>query len=77
MNRVAPAILFAVIAIVIAANPLSPNPRVAVRPMPMVTLQIRKLVGLLMLAPAVTLFLLYLFRRGLRAGRHDVVVGGA
>ena len=28
----------------------------------MVTLQIRKLVGLLMLAPAVTLFLLYLFR---------------
>ena len=31
-------------------------------PSPMVTLQIRKLVGLLMLAPAVTLFLLYLFR---------------
>lgn len=63
MNRVAPAILFAVIAIVIAANPLfAQSEWSAVRPMPVVTLQIRKLVGLLMLAPAVTLFLLYLFR---------------
>ena len=63
MNRVAQAILFAVIAIVIAANPLfAQSEWSAVRPMPMVTLQIRKLVGLLMLAPAVTLFLLYLFR---------------
>jgi diguanylate cyclase (GGDEF)-like protein len=34
----------------------------ALRPMPMVTLEIRKLVGMLMLVPAVTLFLLYLFR---------------
>jgi diguanylate cyclase (GGDEF)-like protein len=34
----------------------------AVRPTPMVTVEIRKLVGLLMLVPAVTLFLLYLFR---------------
>ncbi|MDO8678852.1 MAG: GGDEF domain-containing protein [Acidobacteriota bacterium] len=33
-----------------------------VRPMPVVTLQIRRVVGYLMLAPAVTLFLLYLFR---------------
>lgn len=34
----------------------------ALRPMPMVTLEIRKLVGMLMLVPAVTLFLLYVFR---------------
>jgi diguanylate cyclase (GGDEF)-like protein len=34
----------------------------AVRPTPMVTLEIRKIVGMLMLVPAVTLFLLYLFR---------------
>jgi diguanylate cyclase (GGDEF)-like protein len=34
----------------------------ALRPMPMVTLEIRKLVGMLMLVPAVTLFLLYIFR---------------
>jgi diguanylate cyclase (GGDEF)-like protein len=34
----------------------------AVRPTPMVTLAIRKSVGFLMLIPAVTLFLLYLFR---------------
>ena len=34
----------------------------AVRPTPMVTLEIRKLAGVLMLVPAVTLFLLYLFR---------------
>jgi diguanylate cyclase (GGDEF)-like protein len=34
----------------------------AMRPMPIVTLEIRKLVGMLMLVPAVTLFLLYLFR---------------
>ena len=33
-----------------------------VRPMPVVTLQIRRVVGYLMLVPAVTLFLLYLFR---------------
>ena len=33
-----------------------------IRPMPVVTLQIRRVVGLLMLMPAVTLFLLYLFR---------------
>jgi diguanylate cyclase (GGDEF)-like protein len=32
------------------------------RPIPMVTLEIRKLVGMLMLVPAVTLFLLYVFR---------------
>ena len=51
------------IALVIAANPLfAQSEWSAVRPMPMVTLQIRQLVGLLMLAPAATLFLLYLFR---------------
>ncbi len=33
-----------------------------VRPMPVVTLQIRRVVGFLMLAPAATLLLLYLFR---------------
>lgn len=34
----------------------------ALRPTPVVTLEIRKLAGMLMLVPAVTLFLLYLFR---------------
>lgn len=34
----------------------------ALRPVPMVTLEIRKLVGVLMLIPAVTLFSLYVFR---------------
>ncbi len=63
MNRVAQAILLASIAVVIGATPLfAQSDWSAVRPTPMVTLQIRKLVGLLMLAPAVTLFLLYLFR---------------
>ena len=32
------------------------------RPTPMVTLQIRRVVGYVMLVPAGTLFLLYLFR---------------
>lgn len=34
----------------------------AVRPTPLVTLEIRKLVGVLMTVPAITMFLLYLFR---------------
>ena len=63
MNRVAQAILFVLIALLIGATPLfAQSDWSAVRPTPMVTLQIRKLVGLLMLVPAVTLFLLYLFR---------------
>src|SRR5687768_1967068 len=56
-------ILLLSIALLIGATPLfAQSDWSAVRPTPMVTLQIRKLVGLLMLAPAVTLFLLYLFR---------------
>ena len=63
MTRVARAIFLVSIALLIGATPLvAQSDWSAVRPTPMVTLQIRKLVGLLMLAPAVTLFLLYLFR---------------
>lgn len=63
MTRVANAIFLVSIAILIGATPLfAQSDWSALRPTPMVTLQIRKLVGLLMLAPAVTLFLLYLFR---------------
>jgi diguanylate cyclase (GGDEF)-like protein len=63
MIRVAKAIPFVLIAVLVGAAPLfAQSDWSAVRPTPMVTLQIRKLVGLLMLIPAVTLFLLYLFR---------------
>ena len=63
MTRVAHAILLVSIALLVGATPVfAQTDWSAVRPTPMVTLQIRKLVGLLMLAPAVTLFLLYLFR---------------
>ena len=63
MIRVAKAIPFVLIALLVGAAPLfAQSDWSAVRSAPMVTLQIRKLVGLLMLVPAVTLFLLYLFR---------------
>jgi diguanylate cyclase (GGDEF)-like protein len=45
-----------------AAPVLAQSDWSALRPMPMVTLEIRKLVGMLMLVPAITLFLLYIFR---------------
>lgn len=52
-----------IVLLVVGATPLfAQSDWTAVRPAPMVTLEIRKLVGLLMLVPAVTLFLLYLFR---------------
>ena len=35
----------------------------ALRPTPIITIEIRKLIGILMLIPAATLFLLYLFRQ--------------
>ena len=73
MIRVAKAIPFVLIALLVGAAPLfAQSDWSAVRPTPMVTLQIRMLVGLLMLVPAVTLFLLYLFRPRpyVLAGRH-------
>jgi diguanylate cyclase (GGDEF)-like protein len=52
-----------IVLLVLGAVPLSAQTDwAALRPMPMVTLEIRKLVGMLMLVPAVTLFLLYIFR---------------
>ena len=51
--------------LITAAAPLSASQITdwnALRPAPMVTLEIRKLVGMLMLVPAVTLVLLYIFR---------------
>src|SRR5690348_10090083 len=51
-----------------APNPATPSERLQraewslVRPTPMVTLQLRRLVGYVMLVPAGTLFLLYMFR---------------
>src|SRR5687768_2711366 len=63
MIRVAKAIPPVLIALLVGAVPLfAQSDWSAVRSTPMVTLQIRMLVGLLMLVPAVTLFLLYLFR---------------
>jgi diguanylate cyclase (GGDEF)-like protein len=57
------AILLVSIALLAGATPLfAQSDWSAVRPNPMVTLEIRKVVGLLMLVPAVTLFLLYVFR---------------
>jgi diguanylate cyclase (GGDEF)-like protein len=56
-------LLFAAIAVLLAATPLfAQSDWVAVRPNPTVTLEIRKVVGVMMLVPAVTLFLLYVFR---------------
>jgi diguanylate cyclase (GGDEF)-like protein len=55
---------FVAIACLLAATPLfAQSDWSASRANPMVTVELRRLVGLLMLGPAVTLFLLYLFRR--------------
>ncbi|MBY0494819.1 MAG: GGDEF domain-containing protein [Cyanobacteria bacterium] len=64
MTVLAPRIPFALIVLLaLAAAPLAAQSDwAAVRPAPMVALEIRKVVGMLMLVPAVTLFLLYLFR---------------
>jgi diguanylate cyclase (GGDEF)-like protein len=65
MSRVArsfPIAVFALLALSAAPVVAAQSDWNAVRPTPMVTLEIRKIVGLLMLVPAVTLFLLYLFR---------------
>jgi diguanylate cyclase (GGDEF)-like protein len=63
MNRVVRTIPFVSIAVLLAFTPLlAQSDWTAVRPNPMVTVEIRKLIGLLMLVPAITLFLLYLFR---------------
>jgi diguanylate cyclase (GGDEF)-like protein len=51
-----------IVLLALGAAPLAQSDWTAVRPTPMVTLEIRKIVGMLMLVPAVTLFLLYLFR---------------
>lgn len=49
--------------LLLAATPLfAQSDWSAVRPNPVVTVEIRKVVGLMMLVPAVTLFLLYVFR---------------
>ncbi len=59
----ATAIFFVSIAFVLTATPLvAQTDWSAIRPNPMVTLEIRKVVGILMLVPAITLFLLYVFR---------------
>src|SRR5687767_993500 len=51
------------IALLIGATPLfAQTDWSAIRPNPMVTLELRKFVGMLMVVPAVTLFLLYIFR---------------
>jgi diguanylate cyclase (GGDEF)-like protein len=51
------------ITLLIGATPLvAQSGWSALRPNPIITIEIRKVVGILMLAPAVTLFLLYLFR---------------
>jgi hypothetical protein len=64
MTQLSSRIRFAVIVLlVVGTAPLVAQSNwTAVRPTPMVTLEIRKLVGVLMLVPAITLFLLYLFR---------------
>jgi diguanylate cyclase (GGDEF)-like protein len=63
MNRVTRAIPIVSLALLVAAAPaFAQSDWSAIRANPTVTLEIRKLVGLLMLVPAVTLFLLYVFR---------------
>ena len=57
------AVTFVAIAILLASTPLlAQSDWSAVRANPAVTVEVRKVVGLLMLVPAVTLFLLYVFR---------------
>lgn len=65
-TNVGVAVFVAAIALLIGATPLlaqsSGMSWSALRPNPVITIEIRKVVGLLMLGPAVTLILLYLFR---------------
>ena len=71
MTRVARTILLVSIACLLAAtSAYAQSDWSATRPNPMVTVEIRKLVGLLMLVPALTLFLLYVFVIGRRAARQ-------
>ena len=63
MNSLAKRIFFVAIALLLGAAPLfAQTDWSAIRPNPVVTLEVRKVVGILMLVPAVTLFLLYVFR---------------
>jgi diguanylate cyclase (GGDEF)-like protein len=63
MTRAARGIFLVAIALLIGGTPLfAQSDWSAIRPNPMVTVEIRKLVGGLMVVPAVTLFLLYIFR---------------
>ena len=63
MTRAARTISFVILALLLVATPLlAQSDWSAVRPNPMVTVEIRKMAGLLMLVPALTLFLLYVFR---------------
>ena len=63
MPRAARVLFLVAVAMLIGGTPLlAQSGWSALRPNPVVTIEIRKVVGILMLAPAVTLFLLYLFR---------------
>jgi diguanylate cyclase (GGDEF)-like protein len=63
MIQVARTFSFVAIALLLAATPLfAQSDWSAIRPNPTVTVEIRKVVGLAMLVPAITLFLLYVFR---------------
>jgi diguanylate cyclase (GGDEF)-like protein len=63
MNSLAKKLFFVAIALLLGTSPLfAQTDWSAIRPNPMVTLEVRKVVGILMLVPAVTLFLLYIFR---------------
>ena len=59
----AKAIMLVAIAVLVSATPLfAQSDWAAIRPNPTMTVEIRKVVGLVMLVPAITLFLLYVFR---------------
>ena len=63
MTGAARTISLASFVLLLAATPLfAQSDWSAVRPNPMVTVEVRRVVGLMMLVPAVTLFLLYVFR---------------
>jgi diguanylate cyclase (GGDEF)-like protein len=61
-SRLPTSVILGLLLVASAATLSAQSDWTAVRPTPMVTLEIRKIVGMLMLVPAVTLFLLYLFR---------------
>ena len=63
MPRAARVLFLVAFAMLVGGTPLlAQTGWSALRPNPVVTIEIRKVVGILMMAPAVTLFLLYLFR---------------